>query len=73
MQGIVPPSVDPRQSSLFAAAWTVGSIKYLVKRCGSVPYTRLAPARSVDSTAGFALADAVASQPGSVPMRQVPM
>jgi hypothetical protein len=25
----LPPQVDPRQASLFAAAWTLGSIKYL--------------------------------------------
>lgn len=27
--GTLPPSVDPRQMSLFAAAWTLGSLKYL--------------------------------------------
>jgi hypothetical protein len=26
----MPPGVDPRQMSLFAAAWTVGSLKYLL-------------------------------------------
>jgi len=29
--GVLPPSVDPRQMSLFAAAWTIGSIKYLAQ------------------------------------------
>ena len=29
--GQVPPQVDPRQPSLFAAAWTLGSIKYLAQ------------------------------------------
>jgi hypothetical protein len=27
--GTLPPSVDPRQMSLFCAAWTVGALKYL--------------------------------------------
>jgi D-apionolactonase len=27
----MPPGVDPRQMSLFAAAWTVGSLKYLLE------------------------------------------
>jgi hypothetical protein len=29
--GELPPEVDPRQMSLFAACWTVGSIKYLAE------------------------------------------
>jgi hypothetical protein len=29
--GELPPQVDPRQSSPFAAAWTLGSIKYLAE------------------------------------------
>ena len=29
--GTLPPSVDPRQMSLFAAAWTLGSLKYLAE------------------------------------------
>ena len=29
--GTLPPSVDPRQMSLFAAAWTLGSLKYLTE------------------------------------------
>ncbi len=29
--GQLPPSVDPRQMSLFGAAWTLGSIKYLAE------------------------------------------
>jgi D-apionolactonase len=27
----LPPNADPRQMSLFAAAWTVGSLKYLIE------------------------------------------
>jgi len=29
--GRLPPSVDPRQMSLFAASWTVGALKYLAE------------------------------------------
>lgn len=29
--GALPPQVDPRQMSLFAAGWTVGSLKYLAQ------------------------------------------
>lgn len=29
--GVLPPSVDPRQLSVFAASWTLGSLKYLAQ------------------------------------------
>jgi hypothetical protein len=29
--GVVPPNVDERQASLFAASWTLGSVKYLAE------------------------------------------
>lgn len=38
-EGELPPQVDPRQQSLFAAAWTMGSIKYLTEsRASSITY-----------------------------------
>lgn len=37
--GALPPAVDPRQMSLFAAAWTTGSLKYLAESgAASVTY-----------------------------------
>jgi hypothetical protein len=37
--GLIPASVDERQASLFAAGWTVGSVKYLAESgAGSLTY-----------------------------------
>ena len=47
----LPVSVDPRQMSLFAAAWTLGSIKYLAESgASSVTYYETTGWRGVMET-----------------------
>jgi hypothetical protein len=46
--GTLPPQIDPRQMSLFGAAWTVGSIKYLAESgARSVTYYETSGPRGV--------------------------
>lgn len=51
---VLPPQVDPRQLSLFGAAWTLGSIRYLAAAgTSSVTYFETAGPRGViERTAG---------------------
>jgi hypothetical protein len=64
----LPPPVDPRQMSLFGAAWTLGSLKYLAE-CGaaSVTYYETTGWRGViESETGSPLPDCFPSEPGMV-------
>jgi hypothetical protein len=46
--GVLPPQVDPRQLSLFGAAWTLGSVKYLAEAgASSITYYETAGAQGV--------------------------
>ncbi len=62
----LPPSVDPRQMSLFAAAWTVGSIRSLaLGGAGSITYYETTGWRGLLETAsGSPLPDEFSSFPG---------
>jgi D-apionolactonase len=64
----LPPQVDPRQSSRFAAAWTLGSLKHLAEAgAASVTYYETTGWRGVMETeAGSPLPDLFPSTPGSV-------
>jgi hypothetical protein len=64
----LPPAVDPRQMSLFAAAWTLGSIKHLAESgAASVTYYETTGWRGViDSETGSRLPDRFPSEPGIV-------
>ena len=47
----LPPAVDPRQQSLFGAAWTVGSLKYLAEAgIASITYYEITGWRGVLET-----------------------
>jgi hypothetical protein len=64
----LPPSVDARQMSLFAAAWTLGSVKYLAESgANSVTYYETTGWRGVMETeAGPALPARFPSAPGLI-------
>lgn len=64
----LPPPVDPRQMSLFAAAWTLGSIEHLAEAgAASVTYYETTGWRGVIETeAGSSLPDRFPSEPGTV-------
>jgi D-apionolactonase len=66
LPGQLPSAVDPRQMSLFAAAWTVGSAKQLAKAgVASVTYYETIGWRGVkESEQGCELPGAFASFPG---------
>jgi hypothetical protein len=66
--GELPPQVDVRQMSLFAAAWTAASIRYLAKgRAASVTYYETTGWRGVMETeAGSPVPDRFRSVPGGV-------
>jgi D-apionolactonase len=66
--GTLPPQVDPRQMSLFGAAWTVGSLKHLAESgAASVTYYETTGWRGVMETeAGSAAPDKFRSIVGSV-------
>jgi D-apionolactonase len=64
--GELPPQVDPRQLSHFAAAWTLGSIVALARAdVDSITYYETAGWRGVmERAAGSPLADKFPAQPG---------
>ena len=66
--GELPPQVDVRQMSLFGAAWTLGSIKYLAESAAaSVTYYETTGWRGVMETAsGSPLPEKFRSIPGAV-------
>lgn len=66
--GELPPEVDPRQMSLFGAAWTLGSLKYLAESgAEQVTYYETTGWRGVMETeAGSPLPDRFPSLPGAV-------
>src|SRR5712692_5631367 len=64
----LPSPVDPRQMSLFGAAWTLGSLKHLAESgAASVTYYETTGWRGViESEAGSPLPDRFPSEPGMV-------
>lgn len=64
----LPPEVDARQPSLFTAAWTVGSLKYLAQGgAASVTFYETVGWRGiVETSQGSALPAKFPSQPGAV-------
>ena len=66
--GTLPDSVDVRQSSLFGAAWTAGSLKYISEAgAATVTYYESTGWRGlIERAAGSPLPDLFASQPGAV-------
>lgn len=66
--GALPASVEPRQPSLFAAAWTLGSLKYLAESgVASVTYYETTGWRGVMETEqGAPLPELFLSVPGAV-------
>ena len=64
----LPPTVDPRQMSLFGAAWTLGALKYLAE--SRVPsatfYETVGWLGVMESARGCPLPQLFASQPGMV-------
>lgn len=66
--GELPPQVDVRQMSLFGAAWTAGSIKYMAESgAHSVTYFETTGWRGVmEKETGSSLPDKFRSLPGSV-------
>jgi len=72
--GGLPGQVDVRQASLFGAAWTMGSIKYLSEvAAGSITFYETTGWRGIIETdAGSPMADRFPSTPGMVfPMYHV--
>jgi len=63
--GTLPPSVDPRQMSLFAAAWTLGSLKYLA---GS----RVASATYFETVGWRGVVESAEGSPANVPFPSLP-
>jgi hypothetical protein len=63
---VLPPSVDPRQMSLFGAAWTVGSLRALGEAgADSVTYYETTGWRGLlETERGAALPDRFPSRPG---------
>lgn len=68
LPGELPFSVDARQPTLFAAAWTLGSIKYLAEAgVQSVTYYETVGWKGImESAEGPSLPDKFPSQPGAV-------
>ncbi len=68
LPGELPSSVDVRQPTLFAAAWTLGSIKYLAEAgVQSVTYYETVGWKGImESAAGTPMPDKFPSQPGAV-------
>lgn len=66
--GVLPSQVDPRQMSLFGAAWTLASFKYLAEAgAAGVTYYESAGWKGIlESSAGSPLPDKFPSLPGSV-------
>ncbi len=66
--GALPSTVDPRQTSLFGAAWTVGSLKYLSESgVSSLTYYETAGWRGVmERETGSPLPELFRSLPGAV-------
>jgi len=64
----LPPRVDPRQMSLFGAAWTLGSITYLAEggACSLTYYETTGWLGIMEKEAGCLLPDQFPSLPGSV-------
>ncbi len=64
----LPASVDPRQMSLFCAAWTLGSLRSLTAgRAAAVTYYEILGWRGLlESASGSALPEKFLSQPGMV-------
>lgn len=68
LSGELPPEVDPRQLSLFGAAWTIGSIKYVAQAgIESVTYYETAGWRGLlESPEGSPVPERFFSRPGMV-------
>jgi hypothetical protein len=68
LPGELPSSVDIRQPTLFAAAWTLGSIKYLAEAgVQSVTYYETVGWKGImESAGGPSLPDKFPSQPGAI-------
>jgi hypothetical protein len=68
LPGEPPETVDPRQMSLFAAAWTLGSVRYLAQpEVASITYYETTGWRGVMETeAGSPLPERFQSVPGGV-------
>ncbi len=66
--GELPPNVDPRQTSAFAAGWTLGSIKYLSEAGadGLTYYETVGWLGVMESAAGSPLPDRFPSEPGQL-------
>jgi hypothetical protein len=66
--GMLPPSVDVRQPSLYGAAWTAGSLKYLAESgAAAATYYESTGWRGVlERAGGTPLPDRFFSQPGRV-------
>ena len=63
----VPPSVDERQASLFAACWTLGSLKYLAESgAGSLTYFETQGWRGVQGSVSGPNLNNFHSHPGMV-------
>ncbi|MBL8232799.1 MAG: hypothetical protein JNL98_30145 [Bryobacterales bacterium] len=62
---VLPPQVDPRQCSLFGAAWTLGSVKYLAEAgAASITYYETTGALGVvETSAGTRWPKQFASKP----------
>ena len=72
--GELPPQVDPRQMSLFGAAWTLASVKYFAESgVASLTYFETTGWRGVmETAAGSPLPERFRSRPGAVfPMYHV--
>ena len=67
-EGELPPQADPRQLSLFGAAWTLGSISSLTRAgAGSVTYFETTGLLGVmETAAGSPLPEKFPSKPGQV-------
>lgn len=66
-EGVLPPSVDPRQPSLFTAGWTIGSIRRLADAgAASVTYFELTGWRGlVERESGSLMPEAYRSHAGT--------
>ena len=64
--GELPPTVDPRQMSLFAAAWTLGTLKYLSWAQSVTFYETVGWRGVLERVAGCPLPDKFPSRPGMV-------
>jgi hypothetical protein len=64
----LPFQVDPRQASLFGAAWTVGSLKYIIEAgAGAVTYYETVGWRGlIETAAGAPSPDLFPSRPGMI-------